>query len=509
MEPFDATHIAKCTKRPRAHVNALALNNLGVTFTEEVLEQLDPEDTLASEFCSLSLNAITGTDEGEALKLRALVQNKAMLILVDSGSSHSFVSSSFLQKCDISAVPMSAQLVKVANGDTIITDKQVLGLPWWLQGYTFHIDMKVLDFGAFDAILGYDWLKINSPTTCHWGAKTLSFAHQGQQIQLQGVISSTHPATEISQEAWGKCWAGNEVSALAILEVVPTDSVQQLPLAIQSLLHQYEDVFQDPQTLPPSRLQDHHIPLLPNTAPVNSRPYRYSPLQKDEIERQIAALLKAGLIVPSNSPFASPVLLVQKKDGTWCFCIDYRRLNDITVKNRYPMHILDEILDELAGTQYFIKLDMCSGYHQVRMKSEDEYKTTFKTHQGHYQFRVMPFGLTNAPATFRGLMNEVLAPFLRKFVLVFLDDILIYSPTLEEHIVHLTQVLEQLREHQLYMNMSKRSFAQTQLSYLGHIISDKGVASDSSKISAMVEWPTPTNVTELRGVLGLTGYYRK
>jgi hypothetical protein len=232
-------------------------------------------------------------------------------------------------------------------------------------------------------------------------------------------------------------------------------------------------------------------------------------LQKDEIERQIAALLKAGLIVPSNSPFASPVLPVQKKDGTWCFCIDYRRLNDITVKNRYPMPILDEILDELAGTQYFTKLDMRSSYHQVRMKSEDEYRTAFKTHQGHYQFRVMPFGLTNAPANFWGLMNEVLAPFLRKFVLVFLDDILIYSPTLEEHIVHLTQVLEQLREHQLYMKMSKRSFAQTQLSYLGHIISDKGVATDSSKISTMVECPTPTNVTEVRGVLGLTGYYRK
>jgi hypothetical protein len=143
------------------------------------------------------------------------------------------------------------------------------------------------------------------------------------------------------------------------------------------------------------------------------------------------------------------------------------------------------------------------------MKSEDEYRTAFKTHQGHYQFRVMPFGLTNAPANFWGLMNEVLAPFLRKFVLVFLDDILIYSPTLEEHIVHLTQVLEQLREHQLYMKMSKRSFAQTQLSYLGHIISDKGVATDSSKISTMVECPTPTNVTEVRGVLGLTGYYRK
>lgn len=174
----------------------------------------------------------------------------------------------------------------------------------------------------------------------------------------------------------------------------------------------------------------------------------------------MAELLAAGLIVPSNSPFASPVLLVQKKDGTWRFCIDYRKFNDITVKNRFPMPLVDEILDELAGTKYFAKLDMRSGYHQVRMRPEDEFKTAFKTHHGHYQFRAMPFGLTNAPATFQNIMNEVLAPFLRKFVLVFLDDILIYSPSLESHLSHLQLVLEKLREHKLYMKMSKCSFAQ-------------------------------------------------
>jgi hypothetical protein len=142
---------------------------------------------------------------------------------------------------------------------------------------------------------------------------------------------------------------------------------------------------------------DHQIPLVPNATPVNARPYKYSPHHKNEIERQVKELLTAGLITRSSSPFASPVLLVLKKDGNWRLCVDYRKLNAITVKNRFPMPLIDEILDELAGTKCFTKLDMRSGYHQVRMKEEDEYKTAFKTHQEHYQFKVMPFGLTNAP----------------------------------------------------------------------------------------------------------------
>jgi hypothetical protein len=189
--------------------------------------------------------------------------------------------------------------------------------------------------------------------------------------------------------------------------------------------------------------------------------------------------------------------------------VDYRRLNSITIKNKFPMPLIDEILDELAGAQCFTKLDFKSGFHQVRMSPTDEFKTTFKTHQGHYQFKVMPFGLTNALATFKCIMTVILAPFLRKFVIVFMDDILIYSSSLDQHVEHIREVLQVLREHKFFVNWSKCAFAQVELEYLGHIIFEAGDAIDPKKTQAMVQWPTPTNVTELKGFLGLTGYYRK
>lgn len=242
---------------------------------------------------------------------------------------------------------------------------------------------------------------------------------------------------------------------------------------------------------------------------MNVKPCWYSPTQKDEIERQIKEMLSNGIIRPSQSPFASPVILVKKKDGTWRFCVDYRQLNNITVKNKYPLPIVDELLDELHGAAWFTKLGMWSRYHKIRLRVEDEPKTAFKTHHGHWEFRVMPFGLTNATVTFQALMNTIFQPLLRKGVLVFVDDILIYSKTLEEHLEQLSQVFAILEQHQLFLKKSKCLFAQQSLKYLSHVISAHGVATDPNKTQAIVTWPTPTDTKQLRSFLGLSGYYKK
>lgn len=220
-------------------------------------------------------------------------------------------------------------------------------------------------------------------------------------------------------------------------------------------------------------------------------------------------MLEQGLIRVSTSAFSSPVLLVRKKDGSWRMVIDYRHLNAITVKGKFPLPVIDELLDELARASWFSKLDLKADYHPIRLAPGEESKTAFSTHNGHFGFLVMSFGLTGGPNTFQGAMNFTLSPVLRVCALVFFDDIHVYSKTFEDHLKHLAQVLKLLANSEWKVKLSKCAFAQRRIAYLGHIINEAGVATDDSEIDTIKQWPTPTNLKEVRGFLGITGYYKK
>lgn len=233
------------------------------------------------------------------------------------------------------------------------------------------------------------------------------------------------------------------------------------------------------------------------------------PAELAELKTQLQDLLDKGFIRPSTSPWGCPVIFVKKKDHTLRMCVDYRPLNAITIKNKYPLPRIDVLFDQLAGAEVFSKIDLRSGYHQIKIRPCDVPKTAFSTRYGLYEYLVMSFGLTNAPAYFMYLMNSVFMEELDKFVVVFIDDILIYSKTEEEHAQHLWIVLQRLQDHQLYVKYSKCEFWLSSVKFLGHTISAEGIAVDPSKVQEVLDWKSPTSVHEIRSFLGLAGYYRR
>ena len=261
--------------------------------------------------------------------------------------------------------------------------------------------------------------------------------------------------------------------------------------------------------MPPVREVEFGIDLIPGTTLISTAPYRMAPVELKELKSQLQELTNKGFVRPSFSPWGAPVLFVKKKDGSMRLCVDYRQLNKVKIKNKYPLPRIDDLFDQLKGATWFSKIDLRSGYYQLRVKESDVPKTAFRTRYGHYEFLVMPFGLTNAPAVFMDLMNRIFRPYLDRFIVVFIDDILIYSKDETEHAEHLRIVLQTLRDKQLYAKFSKTEFWLREVGFLGHIVSGDGIRVDPSKISAIVDWKPPKNVTEVRSFLGLAGYYRR
>ncbi|GJT28843.1 putative reverse transcriptase domain-containing protein [Tanacetum coccineum] len=428
------------------------------------------------------LGAVDAQQDPKVVTGTFLLNNRYATALFDSGADKSFVSTNFSTLIDIKPVELDTSYeVELADGKVVSTNNVLIGCTLNLLNHSFPIDLMVIELGSFDIIIGMDWLsRCDAAILC--GEKKVRIPLEGSKYIEKGC--ELFLAQIIEQESKEKR-----------LEDVP-------------VIRDFPKVFPDelPGLLPPRKVE-FRIDLIPGAAPVARTPYRLAPSKIKELSKQLQELLEKGFIRPS--PWGAPVLFVKKKDGSFRMCIDYRELNKLTIKNRYPLPRIDDLFDQLQGSSVYSKIDLRSGYHQLRIREEDIPITAFRTRYGHYEFQVMPFGLTNAPAVFMDLMNRVCKPYLDKFVIVFIDDILIYSKNKEEHGKHLKTILNLLRSEKLYAKFSKCDFWLDSVQFLGHVIDSSGVHVDPAKIEAIKNWAAPTTPTEVRQFLGLAGYYRR
>ena len=417
-------------------------------------------------------------------------------VLFDSGADFSFISLDFKRRLGLKTCKLGRRFeIELADGKSILTDKVTRGCKLTLCDHNFEIDLLPVTLGSFDVVVGMDWLAaMRAVIVCGEKIVQIPLA-KGEILSVQGERHGT-PLRIITCMKAQKCLRKGYHAFLA--HVVNKDSAER-ELEEIPVVRDFPDVFpEDLPGLPPPRQVEFRIDLVPGAAPVARSPYRLAPSEMQELSNQLQELLDKGFIRPSFSPWGAPVLFVKKKDGSFRMCIDYRELNKLTIKNRYPLPRIDDLFDQLQGSSYFSKIDLRSGYHQLKIQEEDVPKTAFRTRYGHYKFLVIPFGLTNAPAVFMDLMNRVCKPYLDKFVIVFIDDILIYSRNEKDHSDHLRLVLELLRKEKLYAKLSKCDFWLREVHFLAHVVNEKGIHVDPSKIEAIKNWEAPRTPTEVR-----------
>jgi hypothetical protein len=414
---------------------------------------------------------VATTPKGEPVMMGTfLVANHPTLFLFDSGASHIFISKKFMEKHCIPYTESREGFKIHSPGGQIFTKEVAYQVPVTLAGRDFPTKMIVLKGQDIDVILGMKWLAQHK-VVLNTDLRTIRLSYGQEEILLSIPIA-------ILARPIGRF---NEAIIPEIKDIL--------------VVCEFPNVFpEDLPGLPPERDVEFVIELKPGTTPISRRSYRMPPNELAELKIQLQDLLEKGFIRPSSSPWGFPAIFVKKKDQTLRMCVDYRTLNEVTIKNKYPLPRIDILLDQLTGARVFSKIDLRSGYHQIRIRLEDIPKTAFTMRYGLFEYLVMSFGLTNAPAHFTYLMNSVFMPELDKFVVVFIDDILIYSKNEEEHAQHLRIVLTRLREHQLYAKFSKCAFWLEEIQFLGHVLSAKGIAVDPSKVKDILEWKPPTTV---------------
>ncbi|GJR80514.1 putative nucleotidyltransferase, ribonuclease H [Tanacetum coccineum] len=435
-----------------------------------------------------------------------LLNQHLVRVLFDSGADRSFISLSLASMLNIPSITIDTFYnIEMADGNLVSTNTVIKGCTLTLLNQPFEINLMPIKLGSFDVVIGMDWLsKYRAKILCD--EKVVHIPIDGETLIIRGDRSKTRLNLISCIKTEKYISRGCQVFMIQVME----KKADEKRLEDISVVKEFLDVFpEDLPGIPPVRQVEFQIDLIPGAAPIARTPYRLAPSEMQELSNQLQELTDRGFIRPSTSPWGAPVLFVKKKDGSFRMCIDYRELNKLTIKNRYPLPRIDDLFDQLQGSSVYSKIDLRSGYHQLRVREEDIPKTAFRTRYGHYEFQVMPFGLTNAPAVFMDLMNRVCKPYLDKFVIVFIDDILIYSRNEEEHASHLRIILELLRKEKLYAKFSKCDFWIHIVQFLGHLIDNQGLHVDPAKIEAVKNWTSPTTPTEVRQFLGLAGYYRR
>ncbi|MCO5574932.1 hypothetical protein L7F22_028727 [Adiantum nelumboides] len=447
------------------------------------------------------------------------VREHDAFILFDPGSTHNFISLELATKLGVQDFEMGDAMK--ADGAFINQEVSVTPLIGKLrlhiQGYVDKKDFFISPLKHEDVILGAPWFDCLA-ASIKFPERKISFKLREKDMYINAQESGSSIPL-VNDQAFDKS-IKSSISAYMIFvkdslngvdETQVNENGMKVDLELSNFLNQFQDVFIDDilGELPPKRGDDDHmIELIPGSSPPNKPPYRVSQAQQEGIMRQVNELVKKGMVRPSSSPFCSPVLLVQKKDGTYRMCVDYRALNRITIKNRFPVPRVEDLFDKLQGSTYFSRIDLKSGYHQIRIVDEDIVKTAFRTTFGLYEYLVMPFGLTNAPATFNRMMERIFPPH-HNFTGVFFDDVIIYSKTIEEHKEHLKVIFQALRDNKLYVNQKKSEFFLQEIQYLGHIISKNGIRMDPTKLEVIKDWPNQRNLHEVRSFIGMCAYYRR
>ena len=428
-------------------------------------------------------------------------------VLIDPGATHSFISREYVARVEMTPVPLGCGLeIATPTGESLWPSQMLKGSLFSIEGQVMEVDLILIDLKGLDVILGMDCLASNYASMDCFRNEVI-FRRPGLPVVVFYGERRRAPSGLIFAIS-ARCLLQKGCKGY-LAHVVNTRS-REVRLEDVLVVRDFLDVFHDDLPgLPLERELDFPIDLVPGTAPISLPPYRMAPAELKELKTQLQELVDRGFSRPSISPWGAPVLFVKKKDYTWRLCIDYRQLNKVTIHNKYPLSRIDDLFDQLQGAKLFSKIELRLGYHQLRIRESDIPKTAFKTRYGHYEFLVMSFGLTNAPATFMDLMNRVFRPYLDRFVIVFIDNILVYSRSELEYERHLGLVLQILRQYQLYTKFSKCEFWLSRVGFLGHVVSADGIYVDPQKVEAVASWEQQPTVTEVRSFLGLVGYYRR